>query len=101
MAGPVRKAVLPEVPTTDEAGLPGFHSEVWVGYFAPVGTPAEIVRTLYGEIAKAAKSADVAEAMKGSGSRFVVTRPEEFAAFLKADREKWRKVAEAANIRVE
>jgi tripartite-type tricarboxylate transporter receptor subunit TctC len=101
VAGPHRKPVLSDVPTADEAGLPGFESDVWIGYFAPAGTSKEIAVLLQREVAKAAAEPNFVEAMKTNGNRIVASTPDAFAEFLKADREKWGKVVKFANVRLE
>jgi tripartite-type tricarboxylate transporter receptor subunit TctC len=101
IAGPQRLPALPDVPTTTEAGLPGFESEVWIGYFAPAGTPKDIVNLLQREIAKATENPQFVESMKLRGNQIVASTPEAFAQFLKVDKAKWGKVVKAANIRLE
>ena len=88
-----RSPLLPEVPTINEAGLPGFELGSWYGLFAPTGTPAEIVRQLQRESAKAAAAADVRSQFAAMGADPVGSTPEEFAAVVQRDIAKWAKVA--------
>jgi tripartite-type tricarboxylate transporter receptor subunit TctC len=101
VAGPHRKPVLADVPTAAEAGLSSFESDVWIGYFAPAGTPKEVALLLQREIAAAAAAPNFVEAMKTNGNRIVASKPDVFAEFLKLDREKWGKVVKFANVRLE
>jgi tripartite-type tricarboxylate transporter receptor subunit TctC len=101
IAGPHRKPVLPDVPTAEEAGSPGFESDVWIGYFAPASTPRNIILLLQREVAKAAAAPNFVEAMRNNGNRIVASTPDAFADFLKGDREKWRKVVKFANVRLD
>jgi tripartite-type tricarboxylate transporter receptor subunit TctC len=96
-----RSAALPEVPTVAEAGLPGYDSTQWYGVLAPAGTPREIVARLHGEIARALRDAEVGKRLAADGAEPVGSSPEEFAAFIKSESEKWSRVAKAAGIQPE
>jgi tripartite-type tricarboxylate transporter receptor subunit TctC len=93
-----RSPLLPEVPTINEAGLPGFELGSWYGLFAPAGTPVEIVRLLHREAVKAANAADVRSQFAAMGADPVGSTPEEFAAVLQRDLAKWAKVARDVNL---
>jgi tripartite-type tricarboxylate transporter receptor subunit TctC len=101
VAGPSRLALLPEVPTTAEAGLPGIEAIVWNGIFAPAGTPQPVLRILHREIVKAYNAPDVKKQVLDTGSEVVADTPEEFAAFVRAESAKWTKVIREANIKPE
>jgi tripartite-type tricarboxylate transporter receptor subunit TctC len=90
-----RAAVLPEVPTVIESGLPGFEVTSWFAVFAPAKTPKDIVTKLNGEIVKILNSGDVKEKLTQIGVDAAPTTPEELAAFAKAETEKWGKVVKA------
>ena len=90
-----RAAVLPEVPTVTESGLPGFEVTSWFAVFAPAKTPKDIVAKLNGEIVKILNSGDVKEKLTQIGVDPAPTTPEELAAFAKAETEKWGKVVKA------
>lgn len=66
--------------------------------FAPAGTPADIVRKLSAETKRAVTHPDVAQKLRDLGAQPVGSAPEEFAAFVRSDTEKWRKVAQAAGV---
>jgi tripartite-type tricarboxylate transporter receptor subunit TctC len=96
-----RSEALPEVPTIAESGLPGYDSVQWYGVLAPAGTPREIVARLHAEIARALRAPDVRERLAADGAEPVGSSPEEFAAFIKSEIDKWARVASAAGIRAE
>jgi tripartite-type tricarboxylate transporter receptor subunit TctC len=96
-----RVASLLDVPTVDEAGVPGFESFSWGGVMAPAGTPKEIVARLHAEIVKALKQPDVQERLQGLGAEIVGNSPEEFGAFVQAEIEKWARVAKFANVKLD
>ena len=101
VAGPSRLALLPEVPTTAEAGLPGIEAIVWNGIFAPAGTPRPVLEVLHREIVKAYNAPDVKKQVIETGSEVVGDTPEEFAAFVRSESAKWSKVIRDANIKPE
>lgn len=101
VAGPSRLALLPEVPTTAEAGLPGIEAIVWNGIFAPAGTPRPVLQILHREIVKAYNAPDVKKQVIETGSEVVGDTPEEFAAFVRSESAKWSKVIRDANIKPE
>jgi tripartite-type tricarboxylate transporter receptor subunit TctC len=92
---------IPEVPTVAEQGYPGFETSQWYGLNAPAGTPEPIIRRLAEEAAKAAKSALVAERFKPDDAEAIGSTPGEYAAFIRKEQERWRKVVRAANIRAD
>jgi len=96
-----RTEALPEVPTVAEAGVPGYDSTQWYGVLAPAGTPPQIVARLHDEIVHALRDAEVGKRLAADGAEAVGNRPEEFAAFIQSETEKWAKVAAAAGIRAE
>ncbi|MGH8766013.1 MAG: Bug family tripartite tricarboxylate transporter substrate binding protein [Burkholderiales bacterium] len=95
-----RSAVLPDLPTMNES-MPGFEVNSWYGMMAPAGTPKEIVNLLQRETAKALRNPEVVERLKSFGLDPVGNTPEEHAAQLRADLERWGKVARAAKIKVD
>jgi len=92
VTGPRRFAELPEAPTIDESGVPGYNVTGWYGFYAPAGTSAEIVRRLHAEARRALNSPEVKEKLAHTGNEPVVSSPEEFAAFIRAEIGKWAKV---------
>ena len=91
-----RSQILPDVPTIAEAGYPDFEGEEWFGILVPAGTPKEIVALLNREIVKIIALPDIREQLVALGFEPVATAtPEEFAARIKAETEKWGKAIRA------
>ena len=101
VAGPQRLAILPEVPTTAESGLPGIEAIVWNGIFVPAGTPQPLIEVLHREIVRAFNAPDVREQVANTGSYIAGDSPEEFAGFVRAEVAKWGKVIRDAGIKVQ
>jgi tripartite-type tricarboxylate transporter receptor subunit TctC len=100
--GSQRHRLLPDVPTFAEAGFPQFDFKAWWGLVAPAGTPQEIINRVSGDIAKYVKSAAFSEKFSTTYALDPVgSSPTEFAAFLKADRERYAQIIRAANIRLD
>jgi tripartite-type tricarboxylate transporter receptor subunit TctC len=98
-SGRARSAIMPDVPTVAEAGVPGYEATIWLGVVAPKGTPREIVERLNAEISKVTSSAEVKEAWAKQGASPLVMKPAEFEQYLIADIAKWRKVITDAGIK--
>lgn len=96
-----RLAVLPDVPTMAESGLPGFESYNWQGIVAPAGTPAPILAKLNAEFNRILKEPDVQKAIADTGSQVGGGTPEAFGEFIKSETAKWAKVIKAGNIRLQ
>ena len=96
-----RSPKLPDVATVAEQGVPGYNYQNWVGFLAPGGTPAAIVNRLYAEIVKAVQSPDVRESLTKQGVIAHAESPAEFAAFIKADRERMARVARQVDITID
>ena len=99
--GAKRSTVLSDVPTVEEAGVPGYETTIWLGLMAPKGTPQEVVDKLNAEIKKAIDRADVKEIWAKQGAVPMTMTPAEFGAFLDKDIAKWANVVKTANIQVE
>jgi len=97
--GLTRSSVLPDVPTLNEAGVPGYEATIWLGFMAPKGTPPEIVDRLNAEIGKIVAKPAVKEAWAKQGAVPMTMTPAEFGTFLKADIDKWAKVIEKAGLK--
>jgi tripartite-type tricarboxylate transporter receptor subunit TctC len=97
--GPSRLDVLPDVPTTREAGMPGVEAIVWNGIFVPAGTPRPVVDILHRELVRAYNAPDIRDQVTQTGSYVAADTPEQFAAFIKAEKEKWGKVIKDAKIK--
>jgi tripartite-type tricarboxylate transporter receptor subunit TctC len=93
-----RSAVLPNVPTIAEAGVPGYESTIWIGLMAPAGTPKPIVDKLNAEINKAIRKPEMLAAWEKQGAVPLVMTPAEFDAYLRKDIDKWAGVVKAAGL---
>jgi tripartite-type tricarboxylate transporter receptor subunit TctC len=87
--GVKRSPIAPDVPTIAEAGVPGYDSVVWYGFFAPAKTPRPVVETLHKEIVAVLRKPDVAKIIVDGGNEPVGSTPAEFAALLRAEAKKW------------
>jgi tripartite-type tricarboxylate transporter receptor subunit TctC len=101
MAWPQRSPFLPETPTFAELGYPAVVSSSWFGLAAPAGTPNDIVDRLAQAARQANASPQYLANLKKLGNEPFVLTPEQSAAFIKAEVEKWAAVARSANIQVE
>jgi tripartite-type tricarboxylate transporter receptor subunit TctC len=101
VTGSQRSRLVPELPTIAEAGLPGYSVTAWFGLLAPAATPADIVNRIGAEIQKGFKTAQMQERFSALGADPVGNTPEQFAAFLKTEMEKWAKLVKTAGIRGE
>jgi tripartite-type tricarboxylate transporter receptor subunit TctC len=96
-----RVGSLPELPTVDEAGLPGFEAVSWGGVMGPGGMPHDIINKLNAEFTRILKLPEVSEKLSGLGAEIVAGTPEEFASYLQAEIAKWGKVARDANVKLD
>lgn len=96
-----RVAALPDVPTMQEAGIPGYESFSWGGIMGPGAMPAVLVNKIHADVVKVLNMPDVQKQLAGLGAIIVVQGPQEFATFLAEEIRKWDGVAKKANIRIE
>jgi len=96
-----RSSALPDVPTMDEEGLKGFNATSWFGLLAPAGTPRDIVAKLNAASVKALASAEMRERLAAQGADPVGNTPDQFAAFIKAEIDKWAKIVKASGARID
>jgi tripartite-type tricarboxylate transporter receptor subunit TctC len=96
-----RAASLPGVPTTAEAGLPGYEVASWYALWAPAGTPRDIVDRLGAEVGKALASPELKETWAGLNATTGPTSPKDAAAFLSDETARWAKVAKQASIKID
>ncbi|HEV8518071.1 MAG TPA: tripartite tricarboxylate transporter substrate binding protein [Burkholderiales bacterium] len=96
-----RFPAIPEVPTFDESGLPGFQSTNWFGLMAPAKTPREIVTRLNVEVGKIQAGSDVRERFINEGIEPIGGSPEQFGAFIRDEIAKYAKVVKAANLKAD
>ena len=100
-SGKIRSSITPDVPTLDEAGLPGYDAVIWLGMMAPTATPKPIVDSLNSEIQKIANLPDVKEAWAKQGAVPMRMTPTEFGKFLERDIQKWAKVVKFSGAKVD
>jgi tripartite-type tricarboxylate transporter receptor subunit TctC len=98
VTGAERSAMLPEVPTMIEAGIPGFVVTQWHGTLMPAGTPRPVVERMQREIRKAVQRTDVAQRLSADGTIPIGSSPAEFAAHMKSEDVTWRKVIKQAGV---
>ncbi|MGZ8231141.1 MAG: Bug family tripartite tricarboxylate transporter substrate binding protein [Burkholderiales bacterium] len=93
-----RSKLLPQLPTMSESGLPGYESVQWYGVLGPAAMPQPIVARLNTAIVNAVQAPDVQEQLSKNGFDAIGSTPREFAAYIRAELDKWRKVVVAAKI---
>jgi tripartite-type tricarboxylate transporter receptor subunit TctC len=96
-----RSALLPEVPTLAESGLPDYQAGSWYGVLAPAGTPREIIERLHGAVIRALQQPEVSRRLAAEGAEVIGSTPEEFGAHIKSELARVGKVVRAAGIRIE
>ena len=101
IASAKRSSQLPAVPAMIEAGVPGFVATTWFAVFATGGTPQPIVNRLNSEIVKSLQQPEMREKLTGLGCEVVGNKPEELAAFLRAETTKWAKVIKESGAKVD
>ncbi len=100
VTSPKPSPAVPGVPTMDSI-YPGFVSGNWYGMFAPAGTPAAIIARLSSEIVSAIRTPEIREFITRDGAEPVGSSPQEFAAYLRSEIERYARVAKAANLKME
>jgi tripartite-type tricarboxylate transporter receptor subunit TctC len=97
-----RSPALPDVPTVAESGYPGFEASLWLGFFAPRGTPIEIINRLHGELVKIALSPDMKEQFERNGAEPAHNASSlDLERLIKSEIVKYSKVIKAANIKLD
>jgi tripartite-type tricarboxylate transporter receptor subunit TctC len=96
-----RAPQLPDVPTMQEAGVPGYDASVWLALLAPAGTPPEIVQRLNTEIAALMQSPDTRKALLEAGVEPTPSTPQEMSTYMAQELARWGKVVKDANIKLE
>jgi tripartite-type tricarboxylate transporter receptor subunit TctC len=92
---------LPDVPTMQEAGVPGYEASVWLALLAPAGTPKDIVNKLNSEIAKLMSTPDAKKALYDAGVEPTPSTPEAMSDYMVKEMERWGKVVKEIGIKVE
>jgi tripartite-type tricarboxylate transporter receptor subunit TctC len=98
-SGKVRSSVMPDVPTVDEAGVPGYDAVIWLGIMAPKGTPPAIVSKLNAEITRIVQSPDIKADWAKQGAVGMAMTPDAFGRFLEDDIVKWARVVKVSGAR--
>jgi tripartite-type tricarboxylate transporter receptor subunit TctC len=98
---PKRTALLPDLPTVAELGLPGFDATTWHGLVAPAGTPKEIIETLAFSTAEALKDPQTRKSLEDLGVDVVGNTPKEFEAYIQSEIPKWTEVVKNSGAQVE
>ena len=101
VTGAARSATLPDVPTIDEAGVPGYEATSWNALLAPASTPRGVILKVNGALTESLRAPKVKEILASSGAEAAGGSPEDLARFLRAEIVKWGKVVKAAGINPE
>jgi len=101
VASAKRSPQLPEAPTIGEAGVPGFEAENWFGMFVPAQTPKRIIARLSEALVKVVRSPEIQKQFAALGADAVGSTPEEFAAFVRRDMEKYAKVVRISGAKLD
>jgi tripartite-type tricarboxylate transporter receptor subunit TctC len=101
MTGPQRSPSMPELPTFSEQGVPNMDLAIWLGVYAPAGTPRPILDRLRNELKAVTAQPDVLDKMLAQGQTPIVNTPDEFAANYRADYPKWDALIKASGAKVE
>ena len=96
-----RSSVLPDVPTVNESGVPGYEATIWLGLLAPKGTPKAIVDKLNDAVTKIASQPEVKREWGKQGATPMIMTPSQFDKYIAADIAKWAKVIKASNIKLD
>jgi tripartite-type tricarboxylate transporter receptor subunit TctC len=99
--GMKRSSVMPDVPTVNEAGVPGYEATIWLGLMAAKGTPPEVITRLNDAVSKIASDPEVRKLWAKDGAVPMVMKPAEFEKYLHADIAKWANVIKTANIKLD
>lgn len=92
---------LPDVPTSAEAGLPGFEADYWIGMLAPARTPAPIISKLNADFVSILRTSELQASLLAQGSELAAGTPAEFSAFIRSETARLKKVVDVAGIRME
>jgi len=100
-SGTRRSAVLPDVPTISESGVPGYEAHNWWGILAPAGTPAPVIGKLHKDLTRVLSSRETEKRFETEGAEVVRMTPAEFGGFISAELVKWSRVAREVGIKAE
>ena len=94
-----RAAALPEVPTIDQSGVPGYAAEVWFGVFAPAGTPRPVVERLHAAISEALTDSEIKGKLEALGNEASGLGPDAFAGYVKSEVARWADIVKKAGVK--
>jgi len=96
-----RQPVAKDIPTMIESGFPGFEAGTWFGLLVPTGTPRDVINRLHGDVVKAVRQPDVQKQLAGQGATTIGNTPEQFAAYIKSESDKWARVLKASGVKAD
>lgn len=99
--GKERSAVLPDLPTIDESGVPGYHSTSWLAMFAPAGVPSDIIHRMQEEVSTVLNQPKLKERLQSQGAEVVSSTPEELDKIVQEDGNKWSELIEQIGLKLE
>ena len=97
--GSKRSALLPQVPTVSESGVPGYEFTNWFGLVAPAQTPRPILQKIHADVSKVLQTAELRAELESMGAEVINNTPEQFAEQMRTDNQKWGEVIRKANIK--
>jgi tripartite-type tricarboxylate transporter receptor subunit TctC len=100
-SGKTRSSIMPNVPTLNEAGVPGYDAVIWLGMMAPAGTPKTVIDTLNAAIQKIVSAPEVKDAWAKQGAVPMRMSPDEFGKFIEQDIQKWAKVVKFSGAQID
>ena len=101
VASKTRTSLLPDVPTAEEAGLPGYELRVWYGFFAPAKTARSIVQKLYDEFRTALAAPDIRSRFTSIGTETLDMPPDEFTRVFQRDLQRWAKFVRDTGLKLD
>ena len=96
-----RSAVVPDIPTIAESGVPGYDTSTWYAVVAPTGTPQPIIKLLHADFVQALQLPDVRERLTGLGADLIGSSPEYLAQFIKSEISKWTRMIEFSKAKID
>jgi tripartite-type tricarboxylate transporter receptor subunit TctC len=101
VGSPKRSPAAPDIPTVAESGVPGFQYVTWYGLLGPAALPKDVVTKLNAEVVRSLKDKDVAQRLAREGAEPAPMTPDEFAKFMRAEYEQWRRTIATAKIKID
>ena len=96
-----RSAIVPDIPTIAESGVPGYDTSTWYAVVAPAGTPQSIIKLLHADFVQALQLPDVRERLTGLGADLIGSSPDYLAQFIKSEIAKWTKMIEFSKAKID